>query len=102
MEFFEQVNVKVDSKGRIYIPARIRIEIGDSVTIKRVPEGFLFIPSQKEDTTDKLRKIIHSKHERNGKPEQWSPEKMKSSGTKASDYNEPLSQELTVISVSAL
>jgi AbrB family looped-hinge helix DNA binding protein len=78
MEFAEQVNVKVDSKGRIYIPAKIRTEIGASVTIKRVPEGFLLIPSQKEDSTDKLRKIIHSKHERTGKPQQWSPEKMKS------------------------
>jgi bifunctional DNA-binding transcriptional regulator/antitoxin component of YhaV-PrlF toxin-antitoxin module len=67
MEFAEQVNVRVDSKGRIYIPAKIRTEIGASVTInvtiKRVPEGFLLIPSQKEDTTDKLRKIIQSKHE---------------------------------------
>jgi DNA-binding transcriptional regulator/RsmH inhibitor MraZ len=31
----EQVNVKVDSKGRICIPPEIREEIGDTVTIKK-------------------------------------------------------------------
>ncbi|MCW3999818.1 MAG: hypothetical protein NWE93_06230 [Candidatus Bathyarchaeota archaeon] len=78
MELAEQVTIKVDSKGRICIPAEIRGEIGDTATIKRVPEGFLIIPGKKEDAVEKLRKIINSKHERTGKPENWSPEKMKS------------------------
>lgn len=78
MEFVEQVNVKLDSKGRICIPAEIREEIGDTATIKRVAEGFLIVPGKKEDATEKLRRIINSKHERTGKPENWSPEKMKS------------------------
>jgi AbrB family looped-hinge helix DNA binding protein len=78
MELIEQVSVKVDSKGRICIPAEIREEIGETVTIKRVPEGFLLLPGKKEDATEKIRKIIHSKHERTGNPENWSPEKMKS------------------------
>jgi AbrB family looped-hinge helix DNA binding protein len=30
MELVEQVNVKVDSKGRICIPAEIRKEIGET------------------------------------------------------------------------
>jgi bifunctional DNA-binding transcriptional regulator/antitoxin component of YhaV-PrlF toxin-antitoxin module len=78
MELVKQVNVKVDSKGRICIPAEIREEIGDTATIKRIPEGFLLVPGKKEDVTEKLRKIINSKHKRTGKPENWSPEKMKS------------------------
>ena len=78
MELAKQVNVKVDSKGRICIPAEIRDEIGDTATIKRVPEGFLLQSGKKEDATEKLRRIINSKHERTGKPENWSPEKMKS------------------------
>lgn len=78
MEFVEQVNVKLDSKGRICIPAEIREEIGDTATIKRVAEGFLIVPGKKEDAIEKLRRIINSKHERTGKPENWSPEKMKS------------------------
>ena len=49
MELVEQVEVKVDSKGRICIPAEIREEIGENATIKRVPEGFLLIPGKKED-----------------------------------------------------
>ncbi len=78
MELVEQVNVKVDSKGRICIPAEIRKEIGETATIKRVPEGFLLVPGKKEDAVEKLRKIINSKRKRTGKPENWSPEKMKS------------------------
>ncbi len=78
MELVEQVNVKVDSKGRICIPAEIREEIGKTATIKRTPEGFLLLPGKKEDPVEELRKIIKSKHKRTGKPENWSPEKMKS------------------------
>jgi bifunctional DNA-binding transcriptional regulator/antitoxin component of YhaV-PrlF toxin-antitoxin module len=33
----EQTIVKVDSKGRICIPAEIREEIGDIATIKKTP-----------------------------------------------------------------
>ena len=78
MESVEQITIKVDSKGRICIPAEIRQEIGDTVTLKRTPQGFLLLPGKKEDAKEKLRKIIHSKHKRTGKPENWSPEKMKS------------------------
>ncbi len=73
----EQV-VKVDSKGRICIPAEIREEIGDTATIKKTSEGYLIIPGKRQDAHEKLLKIINSKHQRTGKPENWSPEKMKS------------------------
>lgn len=78
MEFIEQVNVKLDAKGRICIPAEIRKEIGDTATIKRVPEGFLLVPGKKADPVEELRKVIKSKHKRTGKPEHWTPEQMKS------------------------
>jgi bifunctional DNA-binding transcriptional regulator/antitoxin component of YhaV-PrlF toxin-antitoxin module len=78
MEQAEQVTVKVDSKGRICIPAEIREEIGDSATLKRTPEGFLLLPGKRQDAVEELRKVINSKHRRTGKPENWSPEKMKS------------------------
>jgi AbrB family looped-hinge helix DNA binding protein len=78
MELIEQVNVKVDSKGRICIPAEIREEIGDTATLKRTPQGILLLPGKKEDANEKLRRIINSKHRRTGTPENWSPEKMKS------------------------
>jgi hypothetical protein len=42
-----------------------------------VPEGFLILPSKKEDPVEELHKIIKSKHKRTGKPEHWTPEQMK-------------------------
>jgi bifunctional DNA-binding transcriptional regulator/antitoxin component of YhaV-PrlF toxin-antitoxin module len=77
MGLVEQINVKLDSKGRICIPAEIREEIGATAIIKRVPEGFLLVPGKKEDPVEELRKIIKSKHRRTGKPEHWTPEQMK-------------------------
>jgi bifunctional DNA-binding transcriptional regulator/antitoxin component of YhaV-PrlF toxin-antitoxin module len=77
-EKMEQVNVKVDSKGRICIPAEIREEIGNTATLKKTPEGYLIIPGKRQDAVEELHKIITSKHHRTGKPENWSPEKMKS------------------------
>jgi bifunctional DNA-binding transcriptional regulator/antitoxin component of YhaV-PrlF toxin-antitoxin module len=77
MGLVEQVTVKVDSKGRICIPAEIREEIGDTATLKRTPKGFLLLAGKKEDPVEELRKIIKSKHKRTGKPEHWTPEQMK-------------------------
>ena len=78
MEEQEQVNVKIDSKGRFCIPAEIREEIGDTVTLKKTPEGYLIVPGKREDFLEEFKKVITSKHRRTGKPENWSPEKMKS------------------------
>jgi hypothetical protein len=36
------------------------------------------MPGKRQDPAEELRKIINSKHRRTGKPENWSPEKMKS------------------------
>jgi AbrB family looped-hinge helix DNA binding protein len=73
-----EVIVKIDSKGRICIPAEMREQIGNFVTLKRTPEGILLLPGKHQDAVEELRKIINSKHRRTGKPENWSPEKMKS------------------------
>jgi len=65
----EQINLKIDSKGRLYIPAEIRKEIGDTATLKKTSEEF--------------RKVITSEPRRTGQPECCSPEKMKSIWCKA-------------------
>jgi bifunctional DNA-binding transcriptional regulator/antitoxin component of YhaV-PrlF toxin-antitoxin module len=74
----EQVNLKVDSKGRICIPAEIREQIGGTATLKKTSDGYLLLPGKQKDAIEELHKIITSKHRRTGKPENWSPEKMKS------------------------
>jgi bifunctional DNA-binding transcriptional regulator/antitoxin component of YhaV-PrlF toxin-antitoxin module len=74
----EQVNLKIDSKGRFCIPAEIREEICDTVTLKKTPEGYLIVPGKRKDFLVEFKKVIISKHRRTGKPECWSPEKMKS------------------------
>ena len=73
----EQV-VKVDSKGRICIPAEIREEIGKTATIKRTSEGYLIIPGKREDFLDEFKKLITSEPKRKGKPKLASPDEMKS------------------------
>ena len=72
-----EVQVKVDSKGRISLPPELREEIGDLVIIKKTPEGILLQRSQKRDFLEEFKKTIISEPPRTGKPENWSPRKMK-------------------------
>lgn len=74
----EQVHLKIDSKGRLCIPPEIREQIGDSAILKKTSEGFLLMPGQPTNFLDEFRKIIASEPPRTGKPENWSPSKMKS------------------------
>ena len=74
----EQINLKIDSKGRLCIPAEIRAEIGDTATLKKTSEGYLIIPGKHEDFLEEFRKVIASKPRRRGKPKLASPEEMKS------------------------
>ena len=69
----EEVELRVDSKGRICIPAEIREQIGDVVVLKETPEGYLLVPF-----LDEFKRLISSKPRRTGKPEFWSPKQMKS------------------------
>jgi bifunctional DNA-binding transcriptional regulator/antitoxin component of YhaV-PrlF toxin-antitoxin module len=71
------VQVKVDSKGRISLPPELREEVGDIVIVKKTREGILLQRSQKRDFLEEFRKIITSEPPRTGKPENWSPRKMK-------------------------
>jgi DNA-binding transcriptional regulator/RsmH inhibitor MraZ len=73
-----QVNLKIDSKGRMCIPAEIREQIGDTVTLKKTPKGFLIVPGKREDFLEEFKKLITSEPKRKGKPKLATPEEMKS------------------------
>jgi len=73
----DQITLKIDSKGRLCIPAEIREEIGDTATLKKTPEGYLILPGKRADFLKEFQRVITSKHQRTGKPENWSPKKMK-------------------------
>ena len=74
----EQVTLKIDSKGRMCLPAEIREKIGDAATIKETSEGYLIIPGKTEDFIESFNKLITSEPKRKGKPHLASPEEMKS------------------------
>lgn len=75
----DQVTLKIDSKGRICIPAEFREEIGDAAIMKKTAEGFLIVPGKKEDFIEAFNKMIKSEPKRKGKPKLATPEQMKSS-----------------------
>ena len=75
----KEITVKIDSKGRMYLPPAIRRQLGKHPTLKKTPEGYLLISSKQEDFLEEFRKLITSKpHCRTGKPTNPSPEEMKS------------------------
>jgi DNA-binding transcriptional regulator/RsmH inhibitor MraZ len=74
----EQVTLKIDSKGRMCLPAEIREKIGDAATITETPQGYLIIPGKKEDFIDSFNKMITSEPKRKAKPKLATPEEMKS------------------------
>jgi len=74
----EQVNLKIDSKGRLCIPSQIREELGETAILKKTPEGYLIIPGKPADFLEEFRKVIFSEPKRKGKPILASPEEMKS------------------------
>jgi AbrB family looped-hinge helix DNA binding protein len=73
-----QLTVKIDSKGRLCIPAEIREEIGDTAILRKTPEGYLLIPGKGEDFLEEFKKLITSEPKRKGKPKLATPEDMKS------------------------
>lgn len=74
----EQVSLKIDSKGRICIPAEFREEIGDTAIMKKTPQGFLIVPGKQENFIEFFNKTIASEPKRKGKPKLATPEEMKS------------------------
>ena len=74
----EEVQLKVDSKGRVCIPAEIREQIGDVAVLKKTAKGYLLMPGKKKDFLEEFRKVMTSEPRRTGKPKLVSPEEMKS------------------------
>ncbi|MGB9915491.1 MAG: AbrB family transcriptional regulator [Candidatus Bathyarchaeales archaeon] len=73
----DEAQLKIDSKGRLYIPADLRDQIGNTVTLKKTKEGFLIVPGKPRNFMEEFHKVIASEPPRTGKPENWSPSKMK-------------------------
>lgn len=74
----EQVTLKIDSKGRLCIPAEYREEIGNAAIMKKTAEGFLIVPGKQEEFIESFNKMITSEPKRKGKPRLATPEQMKS------------------------
>jgi len=73
----EEVHLKIDSKGRLCIPAEIREQVGETAILKKTAEGYLIVPGKKIDAQEEFRKIITSTPRRKGKPKLATPEEMK-------------------------
>jgi bifunctional DNA-binding transcriptional regulator/antitoxin component of YhaV-PrlF toxin-antitoxin module len=74
----EDVHLKVDSKGRLCIPAQIREKIGDVAVLKKTSKGYLLLPGEQKDFLEEFRKVIASEPKRRGKPKFVLPKEMKS------------------------
>ncbi len=74
----EQVTLKIDSKGRMCIPAEFREEIGEVAIMKKTAQGFLIVPGKQENFIESFNKMITSEPKRKGKPKLATPEEMKS------------------------
>ncbi len=74
----KEITVKIDSKGRLYLPPAIRKQLGNNPTLKKTKAGYLIISSKQKDFLEEFRKLITSKPRRTGKPTLASPEEMKS------------------------
>jgi DNA-binding transcriptional regulator/RsmH inhibitor MraZ len=73
----DDVELKMDSKGRICLPPDIREEMGDTVIATRTPKGILIRAGRKRGFIEEFNKVIATEPKRTGEPENWPPEKMK-------------------------
>ena len=72
-----EATLKLDSKGRLSIPQEVREQVGDVVTIRKTSEGYLILPGKPTNFFDEFHKVMSSEPPRTGKPENWTPQKMK-------------------------
>ena len=77
-------NAKIDSKGRILLPTSLRdefdLEPGDNVSIRTTHSGLVVSPTKKEKKEapmSKFQEMLETPPSRYGKPENWSPARMK-------------------------
>jgi DNA-binding transcriptional regulator/RsmH inhibitor MraZ len=73
----EQYNVKIDSDGRMYLPKKVRQELGNTVVLKKAAQGYL-LTSKQYVANEKLKKTLNSTISRTGKPHLATPQEMKS------------------------
>ncbi len=73
----KNIRIKIDCKGRLCLPAKIREQFGDVAVLKKTFEGYLLIPGKQADFLDKFRRVITSEPKRTGKPMFMSPKEMK-------------------------
>jgi DNA-binding transcriptional regulator/RsmH inhibitor MraZ len=73
----DDVELKIDSKGRICLPPDIREEMGDTVIATRTPKGILITAGKRKGFIEEFNKVISAKPKRTGEPENWTPEMMK-------------------------
>ena len=63
----KEITVKVDSKGRMYLPPAIRRQLGKHPTLKKNLEGYLLTSIKKEDFLEESKLIASKPHCRTGK-----------------------------------
>lgn len=69
--------VRLDSKGRFTIPSEFRESIGETVTVMRTEDGILIAPGGDSTFQERFGRVIASEPTRTGRPENWSPARMK-------------------------
>jgi bifunctional DNA-binding transcriptional regulator/antitoxin component of YhaV-PrlF toxin-antitoxin module len=77
-ELEEEIHLKIDSKGRLCIPPKIREKIGQTATIKKTAEGYLITPGKPANFLEEFCRIISSEPKRKGTPKLVTPKEMKS------------------------
>jgi len=73
-----EVQLKVDSKGRICLPSEMREDMGDIVVAKKTSKGVLIQKGEKSDFLDEFKRVISSEPKRVGEPKNPTTEEMKS------------------------
>lgn len=72
------VRLRVDSKGRICMPPAVREEIGETAVLRRTALGFMIAPGGKgKDFLEEFKEAISEPPQRTGKPENWTPSRIK-------------------------